>query len=52
VAQIRRLIRAGWSHLLDADIEKFFDRVEHSKLLETVRRAIPGKSASWCRRGL
>jgi len=40
VEAIGKLIRQGYTEVLDADIRKYFDTIPHDKLIEKVRRRI------------
>jgi CRISPR-associated protein Cas1 len=41
VAQVRRYYDQGYRWVVDADIDDFFDEVDHEKLLARLRRSIP-----------
>jgi RNA-directed DNA polymerase len=43
VAQAQRYIADGYRHVVDIDLEKFFDRVNHDILMERVARRISDK---------
>ncbi len=43
VAQAQRYIAEGYRHVVDIDLEKFFDRVNHDILMERVARRISDK---------
>jgi len=40
VAQAQRYLRSGYSWVVDLDLEQFFDRVNHDKLMSLVRRRV------------
>lgn len=40
VQAIQKLIRSGYTEVLDADISKYFDSIPHDKLMEKVKRRI------------
>lgn len=41
VAQVRRYYEEGYRWVVDADIDSFFDEVEHDRLLTRLRESIP-----------
>jgi RNA-directed DNA polymerase len=43
VAQAQRYIAEGYNHLVDIDLEKFFDRVNHDMLMARVARRVADK---------
>ena len=43
VAQAQRYIAEGYSHVVDIDLEKFFDRVNHDMLMARVARRVADK---------
>jgi RNA-directed DNA polymerase len=40
VAQAQRYLRAGYSWVVDLDLEQFFDRVNHDQLMSRVRKRV------------
>lgn len=40
VAQAQKYLNAGYSWVVDLDLEKFFDRVNHDKLMSRVRKRV------------
>jgi len=46
VAQAQRYLRAGYSWVVDLDLEQFFDRVNHDQLMSRVRARISDRRAS------
>ena len=40
VAQAQRYLKAGYSWVVDLDLEQFFDRVNHDKLMSRVRKRV------------
>jgi RNA-directed DNA polymerase len=43
VAQAQKYLDAGYSWVVDLDLEKFFDRVNHDKLMSRVKARIPDR---------
>ena len=43
VAQAQRYVAAGYSYVVDIDLEKFFDRVNHDHLMARVARRVSDK---------
>jgi RNA-directed DNA polymerase len=43
VAQAQQYIAAGYGWVVDLDLEKFFDRVNHDKLMGSIAKRIEGK---------
>jgi len=43
IKQSQRYLKQGYSWVVDMDLEKFFDRVNHDKLMSEVRKRIPDK---------
>lgn len=46
VAQAQRYLKAGYSWVVDLDLEQFFDRVNHDQLMSRVRARISDRRAS------
>jgi RNA-directed DNA polymerase len=46
VAQAQQYVRAGYRWVVDIDLEKFFDRVNHDKLMSEVEKRIKDKRVS------
>ena len=46
VAQVVRHRDAGLQHVVDADIEQFFDHIDHALLLDHLQAALPTSAAS------
>jgi RNA-directed DNA polymerase len=40
IKQVHRLLRAGYTDVVDADISKYFDTIPHSELLRSVARRV------------
>lgn len=45
MSKAREYVRAGWSWVVDLDLEKFFDRVNHDMLMARVARRVQDKRA-------
>ena len=43
IAQAQRYVREGYDYVVDTDIEKFFDRVNHDLLMERIARKVKDK---------
>src|ERR1035441_7409895 len=43
VAQAQRYIAEGYNHVVDIDLEKFFDRVNHDKLMGAIAKRVEDK---------
>ena len=41
--QVQRIIRQGYAHVIDGDLSKFFDRVQHDLLMSCVSRKVHDK---------
>ena len=41
--QVQRIIRQGYAHVIDVDLSKFFDRVQHDLLMSCVSRKVHDK---------
>jgi RNA-directed DNA polymerase len=40
VAQAQRYLRKGYGWIVDLDLEKFFDQVNHDKLMSLVKKRV------------
>ena len=43
VARLERLLREGWRWVVDADIEKFFDQIDHARLQALLATLLPAE---------
>ena len=43
VARLERLLREGWRWVVEADIEKFFDQIDHPRLLDLLATLLPAE---------
>jgi RNA-directed DNA polymerase len=43
VEAAQRIVKSGKEHVVDIDLSKFFDRVQHDRLIERLSRFIPDK---------
>jgi RNA-directed DNA polymerase len=41
--QVQKIIRQGYTHCIDVDLSKFFDRVQHDVLMSRVSRKVHGR---------
>jgi RNA-directed DNA polymerase len=47
VKEVHRLIRQGYTDVVDADLSKYFDTIPHADLLKTVARRIVDRHVLW-----
>jgi RNA-directed DNA polymerase len=47
VKEVHRLIRQGYTDVVDADLSKYFDTIPHAQLLKTVARRIVDRHVLW-----
>jgi RNA-directed DNA polymerase len=47
VKEVHRLIRRGYTDVVDADLSKYFDTIPHAQLLKTVARRIVDRHVLW-----
>ena len=47
VKEVHRLIRQGYTDVVDADLSKYFDTIPHAELLKTVARRIVDRHVLW-----
>jgi hypothetical protein len=47
VKEVHRLLRRGYTDVVDADLSKYFDSIPHSGLLKTVARRIVDRHVLW-----
>jgi RNA-directed DNA polymerase len=47
VKEVNRLIREGYTDVVDADLSKYFDTIPHAQLLKTVARRIVDRNVLW-----
>ena len=43
VARLERLLREGWRWVVEADIEKFFDQIDHTRLQDLLATLLPAE---------
>jgi RNA-directed DNA polymerase len=47
VKEVHRLLRQGYTDVVDADLSKYFDTIPHAQLLKTVARRIVDRHVLW-----
>lgn len=47
VEEVHRLLRRGYTDVVDADLSKYFDTIPHSELLKSVARRIVDRHVLW-----
>jgi len=50
VLQAQRYVQDGWQVVVDVDLEKFFDRVNHDVLIDRLRKRIDDEAVIWLTR--
>ncbi len=47
VKEVHRLVRRGYTDVVDADLSKYFDTIPHAELLKTVARRVVDRHVLW-----